>query len=145
MPASPYKATTWGDEPVYKDKLNQMVNNDQWIYENMPRVNFSTYGIKRTNGIKVLAGIAIAPAALSVNSKTTYNFGTFFSSGCKPVIVTGTQPTSGRGRYHVVFRGIGTPYPDHRGMEVTASTDELVAKNNVMDARVYVHFVAIGW
>jgi hypothetical protein len=146
LPATPYKATSWsGDEPIYKDKLNQMTNNDQWLYENTPRMSFNTYGIKRTNGIKIMAAICVVPTNKSANSTATFEFGTFFSSGCKPVIVTGTQPTSGRGRLHCMIRGISSNYPDHRGFKATVSADEIGGTNNVIDAKVYVHFVAIGW
>lgn len=145
MAATPYKATTWGDEPISKDKLNQMSNNDQWIYENMPKMLFNTYGIKRTNGVKILAGIAVVPAAAASSASVTVSFGTFFSSGCKPVIVTGTQPTSGAARFHTAFKGIDGFYPDHRGAVFIAGADSLNIKANVMSAKVYIHFVAIGW
>jgi hypothetical protein len=147
MAATPYKPVTWGDEPIFKDKLNQMTNNDQYIYENMPRVTFNTYGIKRANGLKIMASIAVVPTSLTGWSSATVNFGTFFSSGSRPVIVTGTQPTSGRMRYQVAIKGIGTGifYPDHRGFEVHVGADEVLGRNNVVDAKVYIHFIAIGW
>ena len=146
MGATPYKATTWGDEPVYKDKLQQMANNDQWLYENMPKMNFNTYGVKRTTGLKILAGIAIVPAGKKDWSGTTFNFNSFFSSGCKPVIVTGTQPTGGRWRYHTIVKGIGSYYPDHRGVEINVGADYFGTPTaNVVDQKVYVHLIAIGW
>src|ERR1044072_2933175 len=145
MVATPYKAVTWGDEPIYKDKLKQMTNNEQWLFENSPVVNYNTYGIKRNAGLKIMAGIAVVPTSKTSSSTVTVNFGTFFSSGCKPVITTGIQPTGARSRIHVSIKGISGYYPDHRGMIVMAGMDDLSAKNNVMTARVYVHFIAIGW
>lgn len=145
MVATPYKAVTWGDEPVYKDKLNQMTNNEQWLFENAPTVQFNTYGIKRTNGMKIMAGIAVIPASKASSGLATFNFGTFFSSGCKPVIVTGTQPTGSQMRFHVLVKGIDGYYPDHRGAVFIAGADSLNTKLNVMSSKVYVHFIAIGW
>jgi hypothetical protein len=146
MAATPYKPVTWGDEPTYKDKLNQMTNNDQWLYENAPRLNFNTYGIKRTSGVKIMAAIAVVRANKSLWTSTTFNFGTFFSSGCKPVIVTGTQPTGGKYRYHTIVKGIGSYYPDHRGVEVHVGADYYgTGTKNTVDTNVYVHFIAVGW
>lgn len=123
-----------------------MTNNDQWLYENMPRMKFNTYGINRNTGLKMLSLIAIAPANKSLWTSTTVNFGTFFSSGCKPVIVTGTQPTSGKWRYHTIIKGIGTYYPDHRGVEVHVGADYYgTSTKNTVDSKVYVHIIAIGW
>lgn len=146
MAATPYKPVTWGDEPIFKDKLNQMTNNDQYIFENMPKMSFNTYGIKRANGVKIMAAICVVPASSALWSHGTFNFGTFFSSGCKPVIVVGTQPTSGRWRYHTVVRGIGTNYPDHRGAVFSVGADYYgTTTTNIVDAKVYVHFIAVGW
>lgn len=146
MAATPYKPTTWGDEPVFTDKLNQMANNEQWLYENTPRMMFSAWGIKRTSGVKVLAGIAICQGNQALWSPTSVNFGTFFSSGCKPVVVTGTQPTSSKWRYHTIIKGIGTYYPDHRGIEIHVGADYYgTSTRNTVDSRVYVHYVVIGW
>lgn len=145
MGATPYKAVTWGDEPIYKDKLNQMTNNEQWLFENAPVVNYNTYGIKRNAGLKIMAGIAVVPAAKAASASATVNFGTFFSSGCKPVITVGTQPTGAQGRFHVSIKGIDGYYPDHRGAVFIAAPDSTNTKLNVMSARVYVHFIAIGW
>jgi len=145
MAVTEYKPVYWNIETLDKDKLNTMTANDQYFYENMPKVMFNSYGIKRTNGVKMMAGVVITPVSKTANSTARYDFGTFFSSGCKPIIVTGTQPTSARGRIHVMVRGINSNYPDNRGFVVTSSADELTGKNNVMDAKIYVHFLAIGW
>ena len=146
MAATPYKPISWGDEPVFKDKLNAMANNEQWLFENTPKMLFNTYGIKRSNGIKVLAGIAVVNPTNEAWAHATVSFGTFFSSGCKPVIVTGTQPTTGRWRYQTIFRGIGGYYPDHRGMIVSAGAYYYgTSVASIVDGKVYVHYVAIGW
>jgi hypothetical protein len=147
LAATPYKPTTWADEPVFKDKLNQMTNNDQWLYENTPRLNFNTYGVKRTSGVKIMAAIAIIPASGKAWSNTTFNFGTFFSSGCRPVVVTGTQVTGPSAwRQHVVITGLVGDYaPDHRGFRAHAGADKGTSVNNVINERIFVHFIAIGW
>lgn len=140
-----YKPVTWGDEPVYKNKLNQMAQNEQHLYENMPKLNFNTYGVKRTSGVKIMAAIAIVPGTTSTASAMTFNFGTFFSPGCKPVITTGIQPTqTTRWRNHAVITGISGFAPDHRGFKMFVMANEPSGSTNTIGT-TYVHFIAVGW
>lgn len=145
MSALPYKAVSWGDEYLSTEKLNQMTSNDQWLYENMPKMNFNTYGVKKTTGVKVMAAICIVPASTASSSSATFNFGTFFSPGCKPVITTGVQITQNtRWRNHAVIAGLSSYTPDHRGMKISLLANELSAAYNSIRT-TYVHFIAVGW
>lgn len=136
----------WGEEPVGTPKLNQMVNNTQWVYENMPRMMFSAYGVKKTSGVKMLAGIAIVPANGALWSSVDVSFGTYFTPGCKPVVVTGRQPTNGVWRHHVLLRGLSTNNVDHRGVRFAAGADYYgTTSKNVVSAPQVIHYLAIGW
>lgn len=146
MPVSPYKPMTWGDEPTSSDKLQQMVNNTQHVYENMPRMQYYTYSIRKTTGIKLMSGIAVVPANNRDWSIVRVEFGTWFTPGCKPVITTGTQLTGGKPRWQVYIKGIGTYYPDHRGMEVGVGADYWgTTVKNIVDQRVFIHWTAVGY
>lgn len=143
MTATPYKSTGWSDdEAVYTDKLAQMANNDQWLYENTPQMNFTTYGIKKTSGLKIMAGIAILPVTSTAYSHTTYNFGTFFTSGCTPVIAYGLQRAGSHFAFHVAMKGIDGWTPDHRGFYLDGWCP---IAGNTFFAPLYVHFIAVGW
>ena len=125
-----------------------MSNNDQYLYENMPKVQYNAYGIKKVNSIKILSGIVTVNPNSSLWSSVQISFGTFFSVGCRPVVVTGTQPTSSRWRWHVVVRGPqgSLMTPTHVGCQVSVGADYYgTSSKNVVDQKVYVHYVVIGW
>lgn len=123
-----------------------MSNNTQFLYEQMPTVQYNTYGIKKTAGIKIIAGIATIAPNNTIWASKTVEFGSFFSAGCRPIIVTGIQPTGNKSNWRAVFKGIGTYYPDNRGAVFFAGADYLgTTAKNVVDQTVYVHYIAIGW
>lgn len=145
MGSTPFKTTYWGDnEPMYTDKLNQMTNNDQWLYENMPAAYFNSQGIRKSSGVKILSGFAFIKATASVGSATTVYFGSYFSSGCKPVVVTSINAYP-QGRFHLWTRGIGTLFPDSRGFEARINVNEIDPKNNKIKYDIYVPYIAVGW
>jgi hypothetical protein len=146
MAATSYKPVTWGEEPTSTAKLNQMANNTQWVYENMPRMLFNAYGVKKTTGVKIISGIAIVPANGALWSSTTVSFGTFFTPGCKPVVVTGHQLLSSKPRFHLNVIGLSENNIDHRGVKIQVGADYYgTSVKNVCDVANAVHYIAVGW
>ena len=86
---SEYKAVTWNNgDPLTRDKLTAMVNNDDWLMKNTPRVRYTAAAqTTRDVGTKILCGRFTVPANAKVNSfAQRVQFGQFFSTGCLPVI-----------------------------------------------------------
>lgn len=145
MTATPYVSVYWNDpDPMSTDKLNQMANNEQWLFENTPRVFYNASGATRSSGVKILAGMATIAASQTPNATGSVNFGTFFSTGCVPIITTGILSYP-RGRITCAVRGIGTFWPDNRGFEVRIGSTEEIYANDKIDATVYINYIAIGW
>lgn len=141
----PYKPVSWIEEPVATDKLAQMANNDQWLYENTPRMKFQGYNLLKTSGLKILATYGIiAPTTIYAGSTNVY-FGSFFSVGCQPIVVAQTIATNSQRRFHINVNGIGRAVPDHTGATLYIVTDEPSTKDVPIRASVYVHTIAIGW
>ena len=145
MAALPYKSVSWGVEPISKDKLNQMANNDQWLFENTPRMMYNARGVKKTSGVKILAGIALAPASKTTVTSVAVYFGSFFSQGCTPVVVATPVHASGRTRMHTIVKGIGTGYPDHRGVTLVVTADEYNSAVNNFPYGMAFNYIAVGW
>lgn len=145
MSSTPYRPITWSDnEPISTDKLNAMTSNDQWLFENAPRMMYSN-GIIKTDGIKILAGTVVMPGADEWNSNTTVVFPNFFSSGCQPVI-TVTANAWPQGRYHLTISGIGSGINiDNRGFFLRAAADEVNPKGMTIGKSFRVHWIAIGY
>lgn len=143
-----YRPTTWGDEYISADKLNQMAANDQYLFERTPTVYYNANGVsKRTGGMKIAAGQLIVPANKKISAvHREYHFGSFFSQGCRPVVTTGMCMTSG-GRYHITIAGLGnnSALPDHRGVRFRVIANPLNSKDNKILHRVVVSWIAVGW
>lgn len=145
MAATPYKPVSWGREPVLAPKMNILANNVQWVYENMPRFYYSYSGIRRTAGVKVMAGNTWIPANKKSTATATIYFGSFFTAGCKPCIVTAVNATP-QFRYMTAHRAVdGKLQPDHRGFQVVMTSSELDPKTSVMNYSLYVTYIAVGW
>lgn len=145
MSATPYVPLSWNpDEPTSTDKLNLMTNNDQWLFENTPRALY-TKGSNRTAGIKFLGGMAIIPASKTYHAYVNVNFGSFFTAGCIPIITTGVLSYP-HGRIMVNHRGLGTFWPDQRGIELHAISNsaDVISKSKIYD-NCYVNYIAMGW
>jgi hypothetical protein len=133
-------------EPLDRDKLNQVANNMQWLYENTPRIAYRAFGVNKSNGAKILAGVGTARYTLSSLSYATVYFGSFFSQGCQPIVTAvPIQNGDGRTRYETVVRGIGRNQPDHRGCQIGITTDEYTQSKNHHPHSLTVNWIAIGW
>ena len=139
--ASPFKRISWQiNEAITTTKTNAMANNDNWLYENMPRLQY--WGaVKRATGLKMLAGITYLNPAKTNKLGKTITFGSYFSAGCRPIIVTGTQGSNAM-RAHCTFRGISNLNPDHLGFVVTLYASQA---GQTFSSGVYVNCIAVGF
>lgn len=146
MASTPYRPISFSpDEAITDDKINQAMNNVQWLFENTPRMYYNAFGLKKTSGIKILTGVGVVPATKSTLSSTTVYFGTFFSQGCSPVVVATPVRNAGPVRFETCVSGIGQTYPDHRGCRLHISTDERLATSNYHPRALPVNWIAVGW
>jgi hypothetical protein len=146
LASTPYKPITWSNnEPLATDKLNAMASNEQWLFENAPRMMYSN-GVIKTDGVKILAGTVVMPGNTETyNTSATVTFPGFFSSGCAPV-VTVTANAWPQGRYHLTVSGIGSGINiDNRGFLVRAAADEVNSKGMTIGSSFRIHYVAIGY
>jgi hypothetical protein len=146
LASGPYKPVLFVDsEAIDRDKMNQVANNMQWLFENTPRIKYAAHGFVKASGAKILAGIATVPATNTTFSQTTVYFGSFFSQGCQPVITATPIRNTSRARFEVIVKGIGRVYPDHRGAQIAVMTDEYNATINKHITSLPVSWIAIGW
>lgn len=150
MAATPYKPVAFSaGENITKEKMGQMNNNIQWLFENSPRMTYDANGIKRSSGLKVASGIVpIAPNNTDWGSGRVY-FGNFFSVGCNPVVVgtVNANPLTGKARKVCSVSGVDTtPVIDHRGFQwwVWSNEPSWVAQP-YFDTTNYFHWIAVGW
>lgn len=144
MATTPYQSVSWTDnEPIFTSKLNAMANNDQWLFENTPRMLYTAYNSKLTQSLKIACGIILCEPSSTGIQNHTVQFGSFFAQSCKPVVVTGLQH-QGEVRLHWGVKGIGTTYVDNRGFEILGGAD-VTGKWTRMTKRFWIHWIAMGY
>lgn len=149
MASTPYRAVSW--EPldlVGDDKMDQLANNIQYVYENTPRIKYTTpEGIRRFEGIKIASGRVVIPKKPKSDAASiAVRFGNFFSPGCEPNVTTGLNlpvhiPVT------VSFRGFeGTGLiPDHNGFQINVKVNESKKDKDNISRSFLVHWSAQGY
>ncbi len=112
-----YKRINWGSlsEPVTNDKLNDMINNMDYLYENMITGYYNMFGIARNTGLSIRAGAAKTQFTEDTNQFISHYFARPFLPGSRPIIVNGFNADA-HWRVWGANRGLdGRAIPDHRG------------------------------
>lgn len=131
------------------ERMNEMSNNDQWLYENMPRLQYSVNGIKRNSGVKILAGQTRWPA----EPRWEYvgldiSFGSFFTPGCNPTVVATAAGSSSPHKKYVTTCSLGAAgneVIDHRGFTAFVSqTPFQGAGATPLGNSGILHWIAVG-
>lgn len=149
MPATPYKNITWTvGSDMNIDRLNIMANNDQWLFENMPKAVYNSAGVKRAAGIKIMAGTTPYPVSITDWVSIDVSFGSFFSAGSTPVVVA-TVSTGHSNRKFVTLQGLnGYEQIDHRGFKAIVSNYEWLFDGGI-DRKItrlgLVNWIAMGY
>lgn len=142
-----YKDLTWGaNEQLETAKLNDMAANTRYLFERAPKLLFTAYGAKKDVGLKIMSGVATITATKSNARYINVPFGSFFTVGSKPVVVTGVHSPVQSGLI-ATFSGLsGVGYvPDHRGFQARVVARELSAKNNYIIKNGYLNWIAMGY
>lgn len=146
MATSQYDPVEWTQGPVSLDGLQQMSNNDQYMFDNMPKMLYSSAGLFRSSGLKISSGrTAYGTKAATWIDITTY-FGNFFSVGCNPVVVTTVHSWHGLRKFTTV-RGLGNAESiDSRGFICQISSHENTTgpKADIITGG-FLNWVAVGY
>lgn len=114
--SSIYKRLNWGDkELITGGKLNDMVGNDDWLYENMITGFYQNAGIQRNTGLSLRTGYAKMQNSKDMYVSTAVYYTQPFTPGARPVIVDGFACDIYFGIMKTI-RGLdNSAFPDHRG------------------------------
>jgi len=146
MSATPYKPVNFSSESLSQTKLQQLANNQQWLFENTPRVRYSASGLTRDSGTKILSGKINYGTSPGDAVEMLVYFGNFFTAGCNPNVVITVQTNGGWLRKFGTIRslqGLAAPI-DHTGFIVHVTTHERAVPAN-FEAGGWVHWQAVGY
>jgi hypothetical protein len=144
MAQNDFVPTSWNGETITTDKLNQMCNNTQYLYDRSPRIRYATSGLTRDTGLKLLAGKTPYGPVNADHTTVSIYFGTFFSAGCRPVVtaVVGDS-TSGLRKFCTVLGFNGEI--DNTGFMAHVSSHEPSWANQVIYSGGWIHWTAVGY
>lgn len=145
MASTQFKQITFGNV-VKAEDFQQLSNNIQYVYENMPTVFYNLNGsVKKSSGCKILAGtVNIAPKVVPSWGFGVY-FGSFFSEGCHP-IVTANIMTNVQTKILMNIYGLDkTRTPDSKGFVANCIADNNTKVNQLPGNGFTVSYIAIGY
>lgn len=145
MASTPFVPTSWGEEPITTDKLQVMSSNDQWLFENTPKISFSNMGVTKASGSKILTGGTYVPPNNKISVRSTAYFGTYFSPGCRPIVVASVFAYP-QMRIACSIAGIGSiACPDHRGCVFYIWAGDFNPKYAILKHAVRISWIAMGF
>lgn len=141
-----YKRLNWGDhEPLFSDKLNNMVANDDWLYQNMLTGYYNVLGITRDSGLSARVGYVKGINTPNLSFFASHYYSKPFIPGTRPIVVTGVLSAASM-RIMTGVKGLDQrAIPDHRGFLVHFSQAvEAGGVQNKFDGEFYAGYVSIG-
>jgi hypothetical protein len=147
MAATPYKPVVFSSESLSQAKLQQLANNQQWLFENTPRTRYVGNGLTRDSSIKMMSGkISHGTAQVDYLDVPVY-FGSFFTAGCRPIVVATVEGYTYGLRHYTQTRGLSNGEIDHTGFIAHVVSHELVnnTSTNWIKGTGWVHWTAVGY
>lgn len=145
---TPYEPVTWSrGERITTDKLNDMTSNEEYLFEQTPRIVYNANSLKKEGGMKIIAGIVPIPIQAEGSQFVDVYFGTVFSSGCNPVVTATIAAGAGYAGKFTSIGGLdGTPVVDNRGVKVFITCIEAPIWTGPFFYRTtYINYIAVGW
>lgn len=145
MASTPFKVVSWSPNDVITDeKLGAMVNNDEYLRDNMMRGRYHGNGTTRLTGLRMASGMALITARKSASATKWVDFGNYFTEGCKPLVTTGIMSSSQR-QIFATFDGPGNKWqPTRDGFQVHVYVVSN-SKTKKISRNFYVTWHALGY
>lgn len=144
MANNDYVPVSWNGEAITNDKLNQMCNNDQYLFDRAPKMRYVATGITRDLQLKQIAGITPQPPSTTDFVDINIYFGSFFTTGSHPSVVCTYEGASSWLARFVSIRGFNGEI-DHTGFIARVYSREAAGNKNNLAEGGWVHWTATGY
>jgi hypothetical protein len=140
-----YKRLNWGtQEPILSSKLNDMVANDDYLFQNMINGYYDVLGITRDSGLSMRTGLVKGITSEDISYFASHYFSRPFIPGARPVVITSVMSADAM-RMIVGVKGLDDrAVPDHRGFMVHFSQFRDAGGATKFYGEYYAGYVAIG-
>jgi hypothetical protein len=145
MASTVFKVLSWSpNDPITDEKLQGMVDNDNYLRDNMTRSQYAASGVTKNTGVKIASGFALIAARKGREASRQVGFSNYFSDGSHPIITT--SPVSRAQRMiWVTHQGLGSNLlPTRDGFVVVVNIDSTTKKKNITH-NFYVAWHALGF
>jgi hypothetical protein len=114
-----YKRMSFGyAEPITTSKINDMIGNSDWLFQNSVTAYYDALGIVRDSGLTMRTGYIKALKTENAGVHIGSYYARPFLPGARPVVVTGLACDNYFGILHAVKGLDGRAIPDHRGFNL---------------------------
>lgn len=140
-----YQDVSWSDdENISSNKLNRMTQSIRYLKEQQVPIQYKAFtGVNKSEGLRIACGLAHVARGPLPHAIVNVYFGTYFTPGCNPVILT-TLATRFHRHMTLTMCGLGgTSRPDHVGFSNVIQTVHNDPKQ--MELSMIIHWMAIGW
>ncbi len=123
--ANIYKRLAWGiKEPITSAKLNDMIGNSDFLYDNKIDGYYNALGIARDSGLSIRTGYVKVANTANAGQAVGVYYTRPFLPGVRPVVITGLAIDSRWNIFHGVKGLDGRAIPESRGFTVHLWRDE---------------------
>jgi len=145
MASTEFKVVSWAPlDPITDEKLDAMVNNDNYLRDNMVRGRYGANGVNRDTGIRIASGLALITSGKSADKTKYVDFGNYFSDSCNPIVTTGIVSGSQRQIYATIDGPGSKAQPTRDGFQVHVHVNSSNKKKKI-SRNFYVSWHAIGF
>lgn len=145
MASTEFKVVSWSPrDPITDEKLDNMVNNDNWLRDHQVRGRYSANGVRFDVGIRMASGLALITSSKSADRNKSVSFGNYFSEGCKPIVTTGIVSSSQRQIFASIDGPGSKPQPTRDGFQVHVHVNSK-NKRRKITKNFYVSWHALGY
>lgn len=144
---SVYKKLNWAPgELLSSTKLNDMVGNDDWLFQNQINGYYDVLGLVRDSGLTVRTGYAKGIATQADGYGLDVYYSRPFLPGVRPVIASSLAFGANSAMFIVhAIRGLdGQAIPDHRGFQIWCSQIRNSGAPTKFVGDQYWSYIAIG-
>ena len=142
-----FRPVAWQpDDDLSMDKLNQMNQNDQYLFDNTANMVYRDVSrIRTTTGLKLIAGVVTIGVGLGQSKSVNVDYAGEYDTGIAPIITTGLIVTnSNEHDSSLTIRGRGTTLPNDAGFQFRWEMRKNLVENQCVKGTLYCHYMALG-
>lgn len=143
-----FRVVSWQpNELASRAKLEQLSENDKFLFENTANMTYYSLGkVRTTTSLKLVAGVVSLAPAKSQSGAVNVSYAGEFNSNTSPIVTTGLVVTNANDHFSLLtIRGLGgKTLPTDSGFQFRWETRKGSASQRKRFGTVYCNYMALG-